>query len=99
MEHRHHGRRADAPAQEHHRSIAGLEDEAASGLADVEDVTYADVAAQELPPGPVRLELDAHPVLLVGDRARERVAAEERRALRSRSQPEHDELSRKRGRE
>src|SRR5262249_28820017 len=86
MEHGEDRRRANPPAQEPPRPAARLKDEAARGLADIEIVPSPDLAAQELPAGAVRLELDAHPVPFVGDRTGERVAPEDRRALRGRSE-------------
>src|SRR6185295_11051507 len=96
VQHRQHRRRADSRAQEHHRAPARLQHEATARLADVEDVSGSDVAGQERAPGPVRLELDAHAVPLLGQGTGERVAAEQERPVGARAQPQHHELSRQR---
>src|SRR5712691_3578362 len=71
MQHREHGCRADSCTQQQHRTVARLQDEAASRFADINDVARSNAAVQVVPGGAVWLHLDADAIVFIGGKSGE----------------------------
>ena len=80
VQHRQNRRRSDSRAEQHHRPLSGLQDEASARRADVESIAHPDMLAQVGSSGPIRLDLYADSIALRREGTRERVAAKKWRA-------------------
>ncbi|MGY4410231.1 hypothetical protein ACVWW4_001967 [Bradyrhizobium sp. LB7.1] len=73
-----------ARAEQHHRPLSGLQDEASARRTDFEDIACLDEVLQIVSSGSIRLDLHTDPIALGRLRAGERVAANERRTIGAR---------------
>src|SRR5262249_43929529 len=80
VQHRQNRRCPDSRAEQHHRPLSGLQNEAPARRADVESVAHPDVLLQVGASRTIRLDLHADSIALHRERTRERVAAEKWRA-------------------
>src|SRR5215831_2815183 len=76
VEHREHGRCADAGADQQHRCLRAVEDERATWCRDVEPVADGEPAVEMAAGGAAVLALDGDPVVAGVRRSRERVIPE-----------------------
>ena len=79
MEHGQDRSRADAGAEQHHRSFARLQGEASSWRADFQDISTLDLRMEKAASLAVHFLFDAHPVGARVRRARHRIVAQEDR--------------------
>lgn len=84
VQHGQNGRCSDPCAEQHHRSFSGLQGKASAWRTHIEDIACPNVIPQVAPGRSARLDLHADPIVLRRLRTRERVAANERRAVGSR---------------
>ena len=98
VEHREHGGRADAGAEERHRASAFPEHELAAGRAGLELITDVQLVVDVVTAGAMGLALDADPIARGVRRVRQRVGPQQRRGRRVRAQAHGQELARQRGR-
>src|SRR6266545_452724 len=75
VQYRQHGGHPDSRAEQHHRALSGLQDEASARRADVEDVVQADMLPQVGSGRPIRLDLHTDSIALRRGVTRERIAA------------------------
>src|SRR5262249_45077996 len=80
VQHRQNRRRPDSRAEQHHRPLSGLQNEASARRAGVESITHPDMLAQVSSGRSIRLDLHADSIALCREGARERVAAKKWRA-------------------
>ena len=65
VQHRQNRRRPDSRAEQYHRPLSGLQNEASARRADVESIAHPDMIAQVGSSDPIRLDLHADSVALV----------------------------------
>src|SRR5262249_50324738 len=75
VQHRQNRRRPDSRAEQHHRPLSGLQNEASARPADVESIAHPNVLAQMGSSHPIRLDLHADAIALRRGGTREGVAA------------------------
>ncbi len=80
VQHRQNRRRPDSRAEQHHRPLSRLQNEASARRADVESIAHPDMLPQVGSRRPIRLDLHADSIALRREGTRERVAAKKRRA-------------------
>ena len=80
VQHRQNRRRPDSRAEQHHRPLSGLQNEASARRADVESIAHPDMLPQVGSSRPIRLDLHADSIALRREGTRERVAAKKWRA-------------------
>src|SRR5206468_4891850 len=80
VQHRQNRRRSDSRAEQHHRPLSGLQNEASARRADVESIAHPDMLPQIGSSRPIRLDLHADSIALRREGTRERVAAKKWRA-------------------
>src|SRR5262249_51645659 len=73
-------RRSDSRAEQHHGPLPGLQDEASTRQADVENIAHPDMLPQVGSSRSIRLDFHADPIAFRREGTRERVATKERRA-------------------
>ena len=69
VQHRQNRCRPDSRAEQHHRPLSGLQDEASARRTDVESIAHLDMLAQIRSGRPVRLDLHADSIALRRERA------------------------------
>src|SRR5262249_32703013 len=80
VQHRQNRRRPDSRAEQHHRPLSGLQNEASARRADVESMAHPDMLSQIGSSRPIRLGLHADSIALRREGTRQRVAAKKWRA-------------------
>src|SRR5262249_10619299 len=97
MQHRQNRSCPDTGAEQDHRLLCGLQNEASTRRAHVENVAYTNTLLEVSSPCAVRLDFHADSIALSRKRTRERVAAKKRRGARGRSKTQDHVLPRQRG--
>lgn len=82
----------------HHRSFAGLQGEASSRRAGLEDISVFDLCMQKAAPLAVCFLFNTHPVVPCVRRTEHRIVAQEEWHVCRWPQPQYEELTRQRGR-
>ncbi len=93
VQHRQNRRRPDSRAEQHHRPLSGLQNEAPARRADVESIAHPDMLPQVGSSRPIRLDLHADSIALRREGARERVAAKKWRAAGGLLKTQHHVLA------
>jgi hypothetical protein len=80
VQHRQNRGRSDSRAEQHHGPLSGLQNEASTRGADIENIAHPDMVAQVCSSRPIRFNLRADSIALPRERTRERVTAKKGRA-------------------